>query len=292
MSEPLHWERDGREWPHRAASRFVEAAGLVWHVQELGEGPVAVLLHGTGAATHSWRGLMPLLAARYRVIAMDLPGHGFTRGRPRRGLTLPGMAEAVSGLLEVLGAEPELLIGHSAGAAIALRMLDDRQAASPAVIGLNPALMPFPGAFAPLFQSLANVLVLNPLIPRLFAWTARREGEPARFLAKSTGSRIDAEGLRCYAALFGNARHCSGALEMMAGWDLAGLQPELPAIAAPVLLLHADRDSAVPTRTVERAAKLLPNARLTVLAGLGHLAHEERPDLVAEAIMDFAPIDA
>ena len=43
---------------------------------------------------------------------------------------------------------------------------------------------------------------------------------------------------------------------------------------------------------MERAAKLLPNARLTVLAGLGHLAHEERPDLVAEAIMDFAPIDA
>jgi len=292
MSEPLRWERDGRAWPHRAASRFVEAEGLVWHVQEMGEGPVAVLLHGTGAATHSWRGLMPLLARDHRVIAMDLPGHGFTRGRPRGGLTLPGMAGAVAGLLAALEASPKLMIGHSAGAAIALRMVRDQPSSAPAVIGLNPALMPFPGAFAPLLQSLAQVLVLNPLVTRLLAWSARREGETGRFLSKATGSRIDAAGLQGYATLFGNARHCRGALEMMASWDLAGLQREMPAIIAPVLLLHADRDSAVPTSAVEQAARRLPDARMTILTGLGHLAHEERPDLVAEAITAFAPVNA
>jgi magnesium chelatase accessory protein len=292
MSEPLRWESDGRDWPNRAASRFVEAAGLVWHVQEMGTGPAILLLHGTGAATHSWRALMPLLAQRYRVIAPDLPGHGFTRGRPRKGLTLPGMAEALAGLLSALDVQPELLVGHSAGAAIALRMVSDSAARAPAVIGLNPALMPFPGAFAPLFQSLAHVLVLNPLVTRLLAWSARREGETARFLSKATGSRIDAAGLQGYATLFGNARHCRGALEMMASWDLAGLQREMPAITAPVLLLHADRDSAVPTSAVEQAARLLPDARMTILTGLGHLAHEERPDLVAEAIAAFAPVNA
>ncbi|MEL4403125.1 alpha/beta fold hydrolase, partial [Shewanella algae] len=82
-------------WPNRDSSRFVEAGGLVWHVQQMGSGPPILLLHGTGAATHSWRGVMPLLARDFTVIAPDLPGHGFTRGRPRGGLTLPGMAGAV-----------------------------------------------------------------------------------------------------------------------------------------------------------------------------------------------------
>jgi len=49
MSNHLSWERDGRDWPNRAFSRFIEAGGLRWHVQVMGQGPVALLLHGTGA---------------------------------------------------------------------------------------------------------------------------------------------------------------------------------------------------------------------------------------------------
>lgn len=291
MSKPLAWETDGRDWPHRSTSRFVQAGPLTWHVQEMGEGPVIVLLHGTGAATHSWRDLMPLLAERHRVIAMDLPGHGFTRGRPSGGLTLPGMADAVTGLLGKLEVRPELLIGHSAGAAIALRMVHGGFAV-PEVVGLNAALSPFPGLFAPLFQGLARALVLNPLVPRLFAASARTSGDTGRFLIRSTGSHIDAGGVRSYAMLLGNAHHCRGALEMMAGWDLAGLQRDLPKVATQVRLIHGAKDAAVPVSSVEQAAKLMPQVTLSVLADLGHLAHEERADLVAQAIMAGAPVDA
>jgi magnesium chelatase accessory protein len=287
MSAPLNWDTDGRDWPHRAASRFVTAGGLVWHVQEMGDGPLVVLLHGTGAATHSWRGVMPLLAARHRVIAMDLPGHGFTRGRPQAGLTLRGMAAALAALLTELDAQPALLVGHSAGAAIALTLARQYRE-MPRLVGVNPALSPFPGVLAPVFQTLARALVLNPLVPRLFARSKRTVAETEPFLIRATGSRIDAEGLRAYTVLLGNARHCRGAVEMMAGWDLAALQRELPAITAPVLLIHGARDRTVPTSAVEQARQRLPDARLTMLAGLGHLAHEERPELVADAIAQFA----
>ena len=291
MSRPLVWDSDGRDWPHRETSRFVAAGPLTWHVQEMGSGPPVVLLHGTGAATHSWRHLMPLLAQHNRVIAMDLPGHGFTRGRPAGGLTLPGMAAAVTTLLQKLEVQPERLIGHSAGAAIALRMVRDGFAV-PEVVGLNAALSPFPGFFAPLFQGLARALVLNPLVPRLFAASARTSGDTGRLLVRSTGSNIDAEGVRCYALLLGNAHHCRGALEMMAGWDLAGLQRDLPKVAARVHLIHGAKDAAVPVGSVEQAVKLIPQATLEVLAGLGHLAHEERADLVAEAMALTAPVEA
>lgn len=282
MSVP-RWEIEGRNWPHREASRFVESGGLTWHVQTMGGGPAVVLLHGTGAATHSWRGVMPLLAEYHTVVAMDLPGHGFTRGRLRGGPTLPGVAKAVTALLETLGVRPTSLVGHSAGAAIALRMAHDSNERTP-VVGLSPALMPFPGLAAKLFPALAKALFVNPFVPRIFSRLAGAPGEAERFLQRATASQIDAEGERCYRALLGTSEHCAGALAMMANWDLDGLARLLPAIRSPVTLLHGERDNAVPLDSVRKAAALLPDARLEVLDGLGHLAHEERSDLAVAAI--------
>ena len=95
----LQWDTDGRDWPNRQTSRFVDAGGLRWHVQCAGEGPVALLLHGTGASTHSWRGVLPLLAEHYTVVAPDLPGHGFSGAGADDCYSLPGMAGAVASLL-------------------------------------------------------------------------------------------------------------------------------------------------------------------------------------------------
>ena len=70
------------DWPNRAASRYVDAGGLRWHVQSLGDaGPDLLLLHGTGAATHSWAGLAPLLSetstqAQFLIPAAVALGYG------------------------------------------------------------------------------------------------------------------------------------------------------------------------------------------------------------------------
>lgn len=286
MSGP-RWEVEGRNWPNREASRFVETPGLKWHVQVAGKGPAVLLLHGTGAATHSWRDVLPVLAKGFTVIAPDLPGHGFTTGRPRGGLTLPGMARALSDLLAQLEAEPALIVGHSAGAAIALQLVRAGGLATP-VIGFNPALMPFPGLAAKLFPSLAKMLFVNPFVPRMLAGIARIPGETGRFLHRATGSAIDARGISAYEALMGNPRHCGGAMEMMASWDLEALSRDLPHVTSPVLLVHSPADAAVPLASVQEAARRIADCRLEVLPGLGHLAHEERPDLAAGLIRSFA----
>ena len=93
------WTQDGKDWPNRAASRFYSAGGITWHVQITGQGPVLLLVHGTGAATHSWRDLLPPLRQNFTVIAPDLPGHGFTSQPDKAGMTLPGMARGIAGLL-------------------------------------------------------------------------------------------------------------------------------------------------------------------------------------------------
>lgn len=282
------WDGEGRDWPNRAQSRFVEAGRLRWHVQIMGQGPVMLLLHGTGAATHSWRALAPLLAEHFTVVAPDLPGHAFTAGRPAGGLSMSAMARAVGDLLRALEMKPDIIVGHSAGAAIAIRMALDGIADPQAIVGLNAALLPFPGLGAKLFPTLARLLFVNPFAPHFFARLARVPGETVRFLARSTGSRIEAAGSRCYERLFSMPGHCAGAITMMADWDLESLKRDLPRLKARLLLVHGEADAAIPLANAREAAAMVSGARLISLAGLGHLAHEEKPEDIAAVIRDFA----
>lgn len=285
MSRPLDWNREGRSWPHREASSFVESGRVRWHVQQMGSGPTVLLIHGTGASSHSWRDVMPALESDFHVIAPDLPGHAFTRASGSQN-SLPSMAEALWDLLAELDANPAMIVGHSAGAAIALQMVRDRDPAVP-VVGFNPALAPFPGLGAQLFPLMAKLLFVNPFVPRLFSGVARFGGETGRFLKRATNSRIDAAGLRCYEHLLGNSQHCRGALAMMANWNLEHLERSFPDFTNPVMLVHSDGDVAIPLSSVRKAAARLPNAELEVLHGLGHLAHEEQPEKSADMIRRF-----
>ncbi len=288
MTQKPDWGREGRDWPNRGASRFVQAAGLRWHVQVMGQGPTLLLLHGAGAATHSWRDLAPQLARDFTVVAPDLPGHGFTDTPPAGGLSLTGMAGAVGQLLDALQMRPTLAVGHSAGAAVAVRMRLDGRFGDGGVVSINGALRPFPGAAGHIFPVMAKLLFLNPLAIQAFAWRARRPGAVAQ-LIESTGSRIDAAGLDLYGRLLGTTGHIAGALGMMANWDLEPLVASLPALPGPLTLIAADRDRAVPPSVARTVHGMVPQSRLTILAGLGHLAHEEDPARAAEIVRQAMP---
>ena len=274
-------------WPNRDASRFVRAAGLRWHVQVMGAGPPLLLLHGTGAATHSWRGVMPLLAPYCTVIAPDLPGHGATESPAAARLSLPGMARALQGLLQIMDVRPVAAAGHSAGAAIVARMGLDGAIAPGATISLNGAFLPLAGVQARLFSPLARVLAGLPGLPQLFAWQAGRPGSVKQLLA-STGSVLDDEGVALYARLVAQPGHVAAALGMMAHWDLVPLVQELPRWRTRLLLVAGAHDRSVPPIQSTQVAAMVPGARLVTLPGLGHLAHEEQPAQVASLILEHA----
>jgi magnesium chelatase accessory protein len=282
----LDWNREGQIWPHREASTFVEVGGKRWHVQRMGEGPPLLLLHGTGASVHSWRDVMPLLAQTHAVTAIDLPRHAFTTGHDAYAMSLPAMAKEVAGLIEALALEPAAIIGHSAGTAIALQLALAHGFAGP-IVGLSAALRPFPGPAAQIFPALAKALFVNPFVPRLFAGTIDIAGGTQRFMWRSTHSRIDAAGMACYRALLKNPEHAGGGLAMMANWDLPSLRARMGDVRNPVLLVHGAKDPAIPLDWAKEAAGWLPEARLEVLPGLGHLAHEEAPDKAAALIAEF-----
>lgn len=283
----MEWEAYADVWPNAGHSQFVAARPHRWHVQIMGErGPTVLLLHGAGGATHSWRDILPLLARQFRVIAPDLPGHGFSKLGALQRSSLPLMARDVVGLLTKLKVTPDLIVGHSAGSALALQMLEVLPQPPRGIVGINPALDNFKGVAGWLFPVMAKALSLNPLVAPVFARMSRNGS--AENLIAGTGSTLDPVGLALYRAAIGETRHVDGALTMMAQWKLDGLQERLPSLDLPVLFVVGDNDQAVPPTTADRAARRMPAAKVVHLPDLGHLAHEENPNQFCDLITKFA----
>lgn len=278
MDQRLSWDVDGADWPNRAASRFIDVGGTRLHVQQMGQGPVALLLHGTGASTHSWRDFAPALARHFTVVAPDLPGHGFS-AMPLSplGSSLPGMAAILAAMLQQLGVAPTLVVGHSAGAAILIRMALDRTIRPRCIVSLNGALLPFQGIAGQFFAPVAKLLVQNNVAPRLFAWRAGQAGVIEKLL-HDTGSTIDQRGIELYQRLARNPVHVHGALAMMANWDLPSLAREIDRLDLPLLLVVGGNDRTISSDDAFRLRDRLPAACIEYLRNLGHLAHEERPE--------------
>jgi magnesium chelatase accessory protein len=291
-------------WPEASHSHTVVLDGLRWHVQHWpaaatppGRTALATtvwLLHGTGASSHSFAQLAPLLAATgIDCFAPDLPGHGFTTTPAAQPLTLPAVAQAVARLVQAVhsGAQrpaPALLLGHSAGAAVALQAVLAGELHVPQVLAINGALLPLQGPMGRLLLPLARLLVINPLVPGAFATWATAPGVAKRLL-QSTGSALGSTGERCYAWLMRQTQHVHGALRLMASWDLAPLQAALSqhgqAPPCGLTLLVGQSDTTLPPSHAQRVRALWPSAQVHLGPG-GHLLHEEAPPLPQRVVQE------
>ncbi len=271
------------DWPLREVSRMVNAAGSRWHVQRMGAGPGLLLIHGTAASTHTWRGLMPLLAEHHDVLAVDLPGHGYSERLPDGSMALPALANGLGELLARLDFAPDCVVGHSAGAAIGLRLVLDATVEPRAVIGINAALLPFGGPMRRLFAPMAQLFANTHLMPAL---VARRAGDvrSIRRVLAGTGSKLDEAGTHYYQRLLTREGHVAAVLAMMASWDLRPLLDELDSLRSPLYLVSCSGDKAVSPVQADRVAAAASNATVIAVDGLGHLAHEEQPGQFAELI--------
>lgn len=272
-------------WPFAQHSFHVKTAKYDWHVQRLGQGPKILLIHGTGASTHSWKPLIDFAQSRAEFLNIDLPGHGYS-GRPRLGQSsIPAITDGVAQLLDQQAFAPDYIIGHSAGAAIAVS-LGSRMGVE-RVIAINAAFAEFSGIFASLFPMVARTLVVAPFVGRILAHIGRDPNAIKRILLQ-TGSQIPTQQMQYYQRLFESQHHIQGTLQLMADWSIRDFNAALPDMAQPIHFITAAQDRTVPPQTSQYWADRLPEARLTKIPHGGHLIHEEAPDLVwTAAFGDF-----
>lgn len=277
-------------------SRFVDIDGLTVHYETWGfdatadEIPLAfVLLHGFGASTFSWRAVSPVLAERMPVVGFDRPGFGLTE-RPLRWAgpdpySPVTQADLTVRLMDRLGIRRAVLVGHSAGGAVALLAAErhpERVAAlvleAPAIFAGGP-----PAALTPLLRT-PQLRRIGPLLSRRLAGRAGDE-----FLRRAwyDPSLITSETLRGYRRPL-RATDWDRAL-----WSvtIAERPRDLPArlsrLSQPVLFITGDDDRIVPPTDTERAAALVAGARLVTIPQSGHIPHEERPERFTAAVLPF-----
>jgi magnesium chelatase accessory protein len=145
-----------------------------------------------------------------------------------------------------------------------------------ALVSLNGAFIRFGGMANAIFAPMARLMASGTLAAKFFAWQADDPVVIQR-LMRSTGSVIDANGMRWYQRLMQSPGHVRAALAMMAHWDLETLERELPRLTIPVWLVAAENDLTVPPQQATQVAKRLPQAKRVLWPMLGHLAHEESP---------------
>jgi magnesium chelatase accessory protein len=277
MTPPAHW-------PNRDKGRHIRTRPHDWWVVEAGAGPTILLLHGAGGSGHSFAPLLPYLTPHYRCIIPDLPGQGFTRAGARGRFGLDPTADDLATLCDLNAFAPAAIIGHSAGAAIALRLSEILPLQG--VVGINAALGTFEGLAGTLFPMLARGFASIPFLPSVIA---RTWGNAARVdgLLAGTGSTLGPEGRAQYLTLVKSPTHIDGALGMMSQWNLTPLVARLGSNPVPTLLITGDKDRTVPPRISRDVAARMPAGRHVELSGLGHLAHEEAPAGVAAVILPW-----
>jgi len=175
-----------------------------------------------------------------------------------------------------------VIVGHAAGAGIALRLAHRLE--TRVVVGINPALQPFHGLAGVMFPVAARMMAMSPGLVAMLAQGLRHTGRIDALL-DGTGSRISDSYRDRYKALFQQKTHVEGAMLMMAQWKLDGLRADLPKLPMRCLFLTGSQDAMVPPVSAVEAADRMQNAQVQPCDGYGHLLHEEAPDLVATRIL-------
>ena len=268
------------------------------HVDSYGSGAPLLLIHGWGMHGGMWGGVAEQLAEHFRVLAVDLPGHGYSKlgkGEGERGkgqeqvlpislLPSPFSMDAIVDELAAQFDEPLAVCGWSLGGQIALRwaMRHPQQISRLALVASTPCFVRQPGwecalAAETLAEFAAALQQDYTLTLRRFLALQVRGSERERELLAALRGALASRGVPDLGAL-------QAGLEILRDCDLRGA---LPGIHQPALVVAGERDTLTPPQAARYLAAQLPKARLAVIEGAAHAPFLSHPEIFAECVCDF-----
>jgi pimeloyl-ACP methyl ester carboxylesterase len=263
------------------------------HLRELGAGPPLLLVHGLMTTSYSYRYLLEPLAARFRVLAPDLPGCGRS-DKPDVRYGPAALATFLGELVDALGIRGCAAIGNSMGGYLCMRLaLADPTAFSRLVNIHSPA---FPELR---LRALKVALAVPGVAAGLAAWVRR---DPRRWVhanvhywdeglksleeAEAYGAPLaTVEGARAFTRFLRDTMDPAGLAEFAAALEARKAQGQ--AFPIPLCLIYARRDPMVPPSVGARLAPLIPGAELHWLEESSHFAHVDTPELLLRTAEPF-----
>ena len=268
----------------RPGDQFIEVDSLRLRYRSYGQPgagrPNLLLIHGFGNSLQSWRSLAPRLAADCHVIAIDMPGYGLSDKPVEHDYHNGPQAEVMIAAARALGLNRPVYVGHSLGGAVALQAAVRDPNASGLVL-LNPGIIS---------TGVPKIVQLTvPPLPRLSARMFGERGFRENFLKKSyvhpqivTAAVIDDVMLGAR-----SEGYAAGMTSLMQQYS-AGEEIALAArVRAPTLILWGNQDRNKPLSEANELQSLLPGSKLVRFDGAGHYVHEEQPQAVAAALLDW-----
>ena len=273
------------DWPNRQISRSVEVAGLAWHVQISGKGPLILLLHGTGSSTHSWAELTPILNKEAQILNLDLPGHAFTLGAPIDSLKLEEIARSLIGLVQELKLPwPTMVVGHSAGAPLALAFAVQAKVKPQIIIGFNPSLIPPPPSYTQFFGPMLGPVTKSATLASILAKIAPMSGMTDRLL-DSTNTNLPETNRNYYRRLFASPDHVRGAMNFMASANISRVLSASSNLPSKLIWVIGESDQWVPEIGLQKIIQQY-FAKSTVIHWQGgHIMHEVETEKSADLIL-------
>lgn len=256
----------------------VRSGDLEVAVHEWGSGPPLLVLHGLGDDHRALRRLVPELSLWHRVVAPDLRGHGGTSLGRAEG-TVGQLATDVVTLLDTLGLDQVDLAGFSLGGTIALQVAIQAPQRVRRLIGIATSSRVGRSALA-WYRERARSADAGVASLRV----ALAEDAVTLFLP---GSKLVLDHLRLREEATADPRGFANGCRANLALGAAPLDPALPGITAPTLLIASPQDTLCPPRAAEIVAAGVPGASLEVLEGSGHEIPLEQPGALAGLILDF-----
>jgi len=283
-SASLEKKADSRD---AANTYYHEGVGI--HFTEVGRGRPVVFIHGFGASMDTWRFLADGLKEEYRLVFLDLKGHGYSDRPHDSRYSLQDHAEIVLGLMEHLRLSNVVLVGHSLGSAIALLVALKAQKISPKkVSGIVLLAGSVDPEKLPLFLRLLRFPIFGWLVMKLTTASFRTRLALKRSFYKQeqvTDSLVELYAK--YQRIPGTDYTLLKTAEDFVPADSSQLRNDLQKLQIPVLNIAGAHDEIIPKATAEEVCRLLPRCRLAVVEGVGHVPHEESPEKVIPLLRNF-----
>lgn len=255
----------------------------------LGKGRTLLFIHGFGANSYTWSKISPTLSQHYRLILLDLKGHGQSPKPDDGQYSLRDQAELVSAFISDNQLKKVTLIGHSLGGGISLLVALKFASQNPNVIA--SLILIDSVAYSqdlPTFIRLLRIPVLAQLVVSLVP--NRLQALQVLKLAYYDNKKITNETIDAYSgalALPGAHRAMIETAKQIIPQDIEEIGRRYRTIRIPTLLIWGKEDRIVPLEVAERLHRSMPNSSLIVMDGVGHVPQEEAPMATLEAMQTF-----